>query len=840
MSKTNLRQAFVDFFVAKNHLNLPCKSVLSQQDPTLLFINSGMAAMKEYFLGAVQPPASRVVTCQPCLRVGGKHNDLEEVGQTTRHHTLFEMLGNFSFGDYGRKEAISMAWEFVTKVLGISPEKLWVTVHPEDSASRAVWCDIGVEQILDVTENRWAAGDTGPRGYCTEIFYDFGDTYQGALPNLGDTGDRYIEIWNIVLMEECVEKDGTVNKLPAPCIDTGMGLERMEAVLCNSNDSYDSCVISQLRSLANKPDSVSARILADHARAIVFLVADGVQPGPCGRNYVLRRIMRRALRHQITLKQSNLLGDMAAKTIALMSSHYPHLAKAADLVRTTIQTELDKFMQGWTVGSALLERELASLDAPLLPGKVAFTLYDTHGFPLDLTESICKERGIEVDHAGFKKEMSAQQKRSAWQCKDSVMYSGIDKLDKTQFVGYELCASQAKILQLYLPDGTPTNTLTGCGWVVLDRTPFYAESGGQACDNGFIDYSHVVDVQKVDGVWVHKVERGAFTSNQEVSCTIDRSRRAVLRAHHSATHLLCAAIKKYCPDVVLHGSAVEVDKLRLDFAYPETLDRQFLARIERTINDWIAADIDCTVEHMKFKDAIDAGSATLPNKLYPSIVRVVSFDKCDIQLCGGTHVNSTAELGGFMIVGHGSIGAGVKRIFAKSGLALVQHALEQCDRLGQIAGMLKTKPADIERKIVTLIEKGCETKPAASIDISVYKNNEITLVYAYANSEEVNTRKPDQLAAKYKASIVVLSVPKGSGSAAVLCRVDPSVTDKYNAQTIALNIAHSTKGGGNANFAQAFSTDASGISRRIDSLVARLESQKVEADDQTLSTLNAT
>jgi alanyl-tRNA synthetase len=797
----DLRKAFVNFFASKRHLEIPRHSVLSQQDPTLLFINSGMAAMKEYFTGAVKPPSSRIVTCQPCLRVGGKHNDLEEVGRTTRHHTLFEMLGNFSFGDYGREEAISLAWEFITQHLNVTASKLWVTVHPEDARSRAVWEGVCIDRarILDVSENRWSAGDVGPRGYCTEIFYDFGPQYAGERPDHGDTGERYIEIWNIVLMEECVQPDGSISPLPAPCVDTGMGLERMEAVLQGSYDSYQSSVIQQLRNLARKSESVSARILADHARAIVFLVADNIHPGPTGRGYVLRRIMRRALRHQIELGEEGLLAEMAIKTIELMSGHYTHLADIRHLVSNIIEEELKKFQSGWEHGSALLQEAIHNLNDKILPGKLAFTLYDTHGFPLDLTESICRDQGIQIDHKGFECEMEKQRKRSAWSRSDKIMYTGINNLAKTNFVGYDTTNASATIIQLYSADGTPIDQLNGNGWIVLDTTPFYAESGGQAPDKGYIDNAQVSDVQKLDGVWVHKVA-GVFQVMQSVRCSVDRGRRATLRMHHSATHLLCAALKKYHPEVTFHGSCVEVDSLRLDFSYPHTVTQEFLRKIEQTINDWIGEDIPCSVQHMSFKDAIDAGSATLPNKQYPSIVRVVRFGDYDIQLCGGTHINSTAELGGFRIENAGSVGSGVKRISAKAGLALAQYMEQQYARLERIAQLLNTKPSDIERKISTLIDI---EKPAEQWESQVYKSGGLCVVYASGViSVSSATKHIDKLMSEHSADAVVFNAIHDKGSI-VICK---SNSQAHNAKQASQTIADSARGGGTDKFAQAANT----------------------------------
>lgn len=723
MTCPNIRNMFIGFFKSKGHHELKQSSVVPvKYDPTLLFINSGMAAMKDYFAGVTTPPSKRIVTCQPCLRVGGKHNDLEEVGKTTRHHTFFEMLGNFSFGEYGRDEAVQMAWEFLTAVLHVKADKLWITVHPEDEKSREAWQKIGVasDRILKVADSVWAAGDIGPRGYCTEIFYDFGPQRSGELPDCGDTGDRYIEIWNIVLMGQYVDKDGMVRELPAPCVDTGMGLERIEAVLRNSYDSYDSYVISECMSLAPPgADNIAVRIIADHARAAVFLIADGIYPGASGREYVLRRILRRALKHQISHDLDGLMKKCALKAIELMSVTYPHLATTQSIVQSTLDAELEKFRDGWQVGSKILDKYTndaieagSAKTSTILPGDTAFKLYDTYGFPLDMTEVICGERGFIVDHVGFEKAMQEQRNRSRCTVAKPE-FAGIENYATTQFLGYEALVSEGNVIGCFDVQGKAVDRLDNGGWLVLDRTPFYATAGGQAADHGYIDGFPTVDVQKIQDVWLHQLERGAFKVGQPVQSIVDPTRRARLRVHHSTVHLLCAALRQIDPDVGFCGSAVMVDKCRLDFTYNKQITAEFLSNIENTINNWIALDIPSNQEFMSFKDAIDRNAGVVPGAQYPNIVRVITFGDIDIQLCGGTHVKSTAELSGCKIIECKSIAASTKRIVAKSGLAFAEHMVEltkkQESDISEIAKILRTSPKNVVqsvKKVADAIEKG--------------------------------------------------------------------------------------------------------------------------------------
>jgi alanyl-tRNA synthetase len=695
----DVRQKFLEFFRQRGHLVIERQSVVpATADPTLLFINSGMAAMKDYFLGVANPPCDRIVTCQPCLRVGGKHNDLEEVGRTTRHHTFFEMLGNFSFGAYGHMEAVSFAWEFLTKELGVDRARLWVTVHPDDPCALDAWCKVGVteERILRVPENVWAAGDIGPRGYCTEIFYDFGQDKVGALPDRGDTGERYIEIWNIVLIDRQVGADGAVKQLPQMCVDTGMGLERIEALLRGSCDSYDSNVVRECCALG-PAGSISARIIADHARAAVFLIASGVRPGPAGREYVLRRIVRRAFKHQVQSELDNLMQHCAVRTVELMSPFYTNLVGKEVLVREVLDAELQKFQSGWRAATKILDR-YTSESARQLSGDIAFKLHDTYGLPIDITESMCVERGLVVDHEGFEAAMAEQRERSRWVVAKPE-FSGLERLSKTEFLGYKTLESKATIIGCFDQEGAIVDRLEYGGWVVLDRTPFYATSGGQASDHGHINEFFVSDVQKLADVWLHYLDGGVFVLGQEVYCAVDPTRRAKLRAHHSTIHLLCAALRKLQPNVVFCGSAVMPDKCRLDFTYAKPLDPAMLCAIADTINGWIARDLPCTTQVTTFKDAMDQNASTLPGAEYGDVVRVVSFGDVDIQLCGGTHVKSTAEIVGCAIIEARSISAGTKRIVLRSGLAYAEFAREQQELLDEVCRMLRTRPKTALRDV---------------------------------------------------------------------------------------------------------------------------------------------
>jgi len=795
----DLRRKFIDFFKKHDHLELYFPSVLPKQDPTLLFVNSGMSTMKAFFAGTAKPPATRITTAQPCLRVGGKHNDLEMVGKTTRHHTLFEMLGNFSFGDYGRDEALSMAWEFITKELQIDPARLFITVHPKDMESKNVWLKIGAsaERILFVDDNIWAAGDVGPRGFCTEIFYDFGPGLVGDKPDIGDTGERYIEIWNIVLMDECVTKDGSVEKLPAPCIDTGMGLERMEAVLSGSHDSYESPIMKELVALGG--GGVSARILADHARAIAFLIADGLQPGPCGRNYVLRRLLRRALRHQILLKKPDLLVTITSRAVELLQNQYPRLLHASENIIDIIQMESQKFTEGWKTGSEILENAIKKLEAnKVLPGAIVFNLYDTHGFPVDLTESICQERGIAIDFEEFEKEMQVQKTRSKKKLNNKVVFENLENIQDTQFIGYAQCACNASVVGLFNNDGSAEASISGGGWIALNQTPFYAESGGQASDTGFIDNMSVINVVCVGNVWLHQVERGVFGIDQEVKCAIDRATRNQLTIHHTATHLLYASLKKHLPAMTVCSSNVGVAQFKMDISYNrESIE---VKKIESTMNEWIAEDLECKAEYMSFKNAQDLGAAVLPGAQYPDTVRVVSIGNIDIELCCGTHVKRTSELAQIKITEVKSIGAKVMRFTAVAGPMLIQYLevmlkLTQ-EHLNQIGQDLGVAPMQARKKIALLVGKSIDQVLNEPLSVKRYDN----FVYATCEYNAKLKKIGEKLLIDTNLAIYTT---QGNGVFIVVCIVKSS--EYGNAKEILHQCAEycdGGNGGGNAIYAQ--------------------------------------
>lgn len=778
--RASLREQFIKFFERNGHLELKHDSVIPKQDPTLLFINSGMASMKSYFTGLVEPPSKCIVTCQPCLRVGGKHNDLDEVGRTKRHHTFFQMLGNFSFGGYQKQEAISMAWEFITEVLNLPKERLWVTVYPQDKESAQAWKAIGVHttRILPVAENVWLAGDSGPRGYCTEVFYDFGEQFSGHRPDAGDTGERYVEIWNLVFMDHQIVK-GKKIPLDTFCIDTGMGLERTEAVLRNSNDSFDSVVMSQLTDYSGK--DLSGKILADHARAAIFLIADGVQPGPTGRGYVLRRILRRALRYQMSGTGRIKLSEVAAMAVDLMKDEYPRLAGAKTNAISLIELEKQQFESGWRSGSKLLKAEISKIgNGGLLSGKTAFKLYDTYGFPVDLAECMCREANVRIDAKEFNSEMAQQQSRSKALGK-RIEYESIDTLPDTEFIGYDSYECESKVLALFDCHGNRTRSVNNGGWVVLDRTPFYAEAGGQEADTGLIDNVQVLDVIKIGEVWLHKIE-GAFsaTDGAVVRCAIDKGRRLDLRVHHSSTHLLVAAIRKLLNVNVTCGSAVGADRLRLDFACEEAIDDTTCRKIEQTVNQWIADDIKCSVKYMSFKDAVDMGAQVLPGNQYPAHVRVIDFDATDIQLCCGTHVRSTREIIALQVLERKAVGAGVKRITCKAGRALIRHLQQQC-----AMGVSKQKTGVENRTEVAWEE---------------YTNSDMRFVYGNTTAEnQTALRLLDQKMRQSNAQLGIL-LASNKGKNALLCK---SCVKSLNAYNIASKcIQRGDKGGGKAHFAQ--------------------------------------
>ncbi|MEG9487388.1 alanine--tRNA ligase [Mannheimia indoligenes] len=733
---SEIRQSFLEFFQTKGHTIVPSSSLVPENDPTLLFTNAGMNQFKDVFLGLEKRPYTRATTAQRCVRAGGKHNDLENVGYTARHHTFFEMMGNFSFGDYFKQDAIKFGWEYLTSPqwLGLPKEKLYVTVYETDDEAYEIWNkEVGVptDHIIRIGDNKgapyasdnfWAMGDTGPCGPCTEIFYDHGPDHWGGLPGSPEEdGDRYIEVWNIVFMQFNRLADGTMEKLPKPSVDTGMGLERMTAVMQHVNSNYETDIFQTLiKETANlldvqDLDNKSLRVIADHIRACSYLVADGVVPSNEGRGYVLRRIIRRAVRH------GNLLGAKSAFFYQLVPTLAKVMGAAGEVVaqkqahiQKTLKAEEEQFARTLERGLNLLEEALAKVENNTLSGDVAFKLYDTYGFPLDLTADVCRERNIVIDEKGFEAEMTAQRERAKASSNFGVDYNNVIKVEgQTKFLGYEQTAYNAKVVGLFCNGVAVEKIESGDNAVViLDQTPFYAESGGQVGDTGEISSPlglfQVNDTQKYGQVWGHigQLNGGVLAVGDVVSALVNVERRQEITSNHSATHLLHAALRQVLGDhVAQKGSLVSEDSLRFDFSQPEAIAKADLEEIERIVNAKIRENIQVQVETMGIEQAKEKGAMALFGEKYGDVVRVVEMGPFSIELCGGIHVRQTGDIGLFKFVSEGAVAAGIRRVEAVTGEKAIALLHSQQQVLNQIAELLKADQASIVEKIQQLQDK---------------------------------------------------------------------------------------------------------------------------------------
>lgn len=738
ISTRQIRQDFLDFFHSKGHTIVPSAPLVPGNDPTLLFTNSGMVQFKDVFLGAERRSYVRAADVQRCLRAGGKHNDLDSVGYTARHHTFFEMLGNWSFGDYFKKEAIAWAWELLTGVWKLPKERLLVTVYHTDDEAFEIWNkDIGipVERIVRIGDNKgapfasdnfWQMADTGPCGPCTEIFYDHGDHIAGGPPGSPDEdGDRFIEIWNLVFMQFDRQPDGTLVPLPAPCVDTGMGLERLTAILQHVHSNYEidlfQALIEKAAELTGTQDreNKSLRVIADHIRACSFLIVDGVLPSNEGRGYVLRRIIRRALRHGWMLGvRQPFFHKMVGTLSELMGEAYPELPAARDLVERALKAEEERFAETLDSGMRIFD-DIAARAQGMIPGVEAFRLYDTYGFPVDLTADIARERGLTVDMAGFETAMEQQREtaRAAGKFASGASLPAdlVAQLQPTGFLGYEqLDAGDLRVVAL-MKDGRPVESI-GSGdeaLVLLDRTPFYAESGGQVGDVGRLagpDAEFAVsDTQKLAGQFhghVGRMTRGTLKLGDRIAASVDAPRRAATILNHSATHLLHAALREVLgTHVQQKGSLVAPDRLRFDFSHFQAISPQELAEVERRVNAQVRANHEAEVHHMGMQEALDFGAMALFGEKYGENVRVLRMGEYSTELCGGTHVGRTGDIGLFKIVSEGGVSAGVRRIEAVTGQGALDHVDAEERRLQQAAELLGGNANDVVEKIRALAER---------------------------------------------------------------------------------------------------------------------------------------
>ncbi|MBP0597637.1 alanine--tRNA ligase [Herbaspirillum sp. LeCh32-8] len=859
MNSAEIRDKFLKFFESQGHTIVRSSSLVPGNDPTLLFTNSGMVQFKDVFLGTDKRNYVRATSVQRCLRAGGKHNDLENVGYTARHHTFFEMLGNWSFGDYFKRDSLKWAWELLTKVYGLPAEKLWATVYETDDEAYDIWTkEIGVppERVVRIGDNKgapyasdnfWQMAETGPCGPCSEIFYDHGPDVWGGPPGSPDAdGDRYIEIWNNVFMQFDRQLDPatgqyTLTPLPAPCVDTGMGLERLAAILQHVHSNYEIDLFQALIKAAARETGVtdlannSLKVIADHIRATSFLIVDGVIPGNEGRGYVLRRIIRRALRHGHKLGQTKpFFYKLVKDLVEQMGAAYPELPEAAQRVEMVLKQEEERFGETLEHGMKILEAALAA-NTGKLDGETAFTLYDTYGFPLDLTADICRERNVELDEAGFNAAMERQKSaaRAAGKFKmaAAIEYTG----DKTRFVGYEALAQEAKVVALYVA-GSPVQKVEAGqdAIVVLDTTPFYAESGGQSGDAGALEavggLFAVADTHKIQAdVFGHhgQLIKGSLSVGDTVQAKVDADQRARTMRNHSATHLMHKALREVLGvHVAQKGSLVDADKTRFDFSHNAPMTAEEIRRVEDIVNREVLANVATGAKLMGYDDAIAAGAMALFGEKYGDEVRVLSIGT-STELCGGTHVERTGDIGLFKIVSEGGVAAGIRRVEAVTGegaLALVQSL---SSRVAEAAAALKTQPEELLPRIgqvqdqVRALEKelaALKSKLASSqgdelvtqaVDIKGLK-----VLAATLEGADVATLREtmDKLKDKLKTAAIVLASVK-DGKVSLIAGVTADATSKVKAGELVNFVAQQVggKGGGRPDMAQAGGTEPAGL-----------------------------
>ncbi len=851
MKTAELRQAYLSFFEAHGHRVVPSSTLVPHNDPTLLFTNAGMNQFKDPLLGRSNPGYTRATSAQRCVRAGGKHNDLENVGYTARHHTFFEMLGNFSFGDYFKEDTIAWAWEFVTGVLELPAEKIWVTVHPTDDQSRELWTKkIGVpaDRVIDLEENFWTMGDTGPCGPCTELFYDHGPDVAGGPPGSPDEdGDRYIEFWNLVFPQFDRSADGELTTLPQPGVDTGMGLERMAAIMQGVHSNYEIDLFANLLKAAggfagiNETREVlanaSLRVIADHIRSSAFLVADGIVPGNEDRAYVLRRIIRRALRHgyMLNIKEPffHKLVDVLAEE---MGEAYPVLNERREHVVDVLRHEEERFGETLSQGMEILKGQIDKLSGDMIPGDVVFQLYDTFGFPADLTADVARERGLSIDMAGFEAAMEEQRSRGRAAASFSAsLGQRISVNSKVDFLGYERTHGDSEITGLFDLEGEPNETLSAGdkGVVVLNRTPFYAESGGQVGDVGTLttdDAEFRVDDTQISGeqfMHVGEVVRGSLRAGAAIDAQIDEGRRERIKRNHSATHLLHASLRKVLGEHVQQkGSLVNDEKLRFDFSHSLPVSAAELREIEDIVNREIQRNTAVETDLMSYDAALERGAMALFGEKYGDEVRVLTMGgDYSVELCGGTHVARTGDIGLLKIVAESGIAAGVRRIEAVSGPGALEQVRAQEALLDDLAGRLKTNRADLAERVSALVEDNkaltkslgdAEQKLASSQGSDLAAAKEEINGVAFVASEVSGDNKAmmqtlDMLRSQVDDGVIVLA-SVDAGRVGLVVAVAKSLTDKLKAPEIMGVVGPhvGAKGGGRPDLARAGGGDNPG------------------------------
>jgi len=882
-TSAEIRQTFLDFFQSKGHTIVPSAPLVPGNDPTLLFTNSGMVQFKNVFLGSEKLPYVRAADVQRCLRAGGKHNDLDAVGYTARHHTFFEMLGNWSFGDYFKKEAIAWAWELLTEVYKLPKERLLVTVYHTDDEAYELWnkmIGIPADRIVRIGDNKgapyasdnfWQMADTGPCGPCTEIFYDHGAHIAGGPPGSPDEdGDRFIEIWNLVFMQFDRAADGTLTKLPAPCVDTGMGLERLAAVLQHVHSNYEidlfQALIKKAAELTNTRDleNKSLRVIADHIRATSFLVVDGVLPSNEGRGYVQRRIIRRALRHGYMLGQKQpFFYKLVDTLVAEMGEAYPELAAKKDIVAKALKAEEERFGETLEHGMKLLMSALddktqyvgAESKAKTVPGKIVFSLYDTYGFPPDLTADVARERGWSVDMRGYEEEMERQRERaraaSQFESKASLSAELVQKLTPTQFLGYESLAADGLHVIAIVRGDQPADVLNDGedATLILDRTPFYAESGGQVGDTGTLAAGEgrftVTDTIKLAGSFHGHVGRWngkPLHVGAALRGDVDGARRQAIVLNHSATHLLHSALRQVLGEhVAQKGSLVAPDRLRFDFSHNAPVSRADLQRIETLVNDEVRRNVAADVRHMKYDEAIEFGAMALFGEKYGDDVRVLKMGDFSTELCGGTHVGRTGDIGLFKITSEGGVASGIRRIEAVTGAGALQHVEDEETQLERMAQLLSASGGNLVDKLQALFDRqkklereleGLKAKAASAAagDLagSARDIGGIKLVAARLAGADAKALRDsvDQLKQQLGDSVVLLA-GANDGKASLVAGVSGKALGKVKAGDIVAHVAAQIggKGGGRPDMAQGGGEDTPALAAALQSLPEWIEAK---------------
>lgn len=868
MKIADIRQKFLNYFKFQGHEIVASSSLVPANDPTLLFTNAGMVQFKDLFLGNEVRSYSRATSSQRCVRAGGKHNDLENVGYTARHHTFFEMLGNFSFGDYFKRDAIRFAWDFLTKELGLPADKLWVTVFHEDQEAEDIWLqEIGVPKErfsrLGEKDNFWAMGDTGPCGPCSEIFYDHGPDVAGGPPGSpNDDGDRYIEIWNLVFMQFDRQPDGTLVPLPKPSVDTGMGLERLAAVLQHVHSNYEidlfEALLKSAAQITGTDDisNTSLRVIADHIRSCSFLIVDGVLPSNEGRGYVLRRIVRRAVRHGYQLGVKDIFFyRLVDSLVKQMGEAYPELKARQSTVEKVLQEEEQQFARTLENGMAILKGAIADLKGKVLSGDTVFKLYDTFGFPVDLTNDVAREHGLTLDHEGFDRAMAVQKQQARAAGKfNAVEKLVIDVKQATEFTGYEHLAGPSTILAIYR-DGQAVDAIAGEGeaLLILDSSPFYAESGGQVGDKGVLNSRagasnaamfEVIDTQKQGEHFIHKgfLRSGSLKKGEKIEAAVEKDNRAAIALNHSATHLLHAALRTVLGEhVTQKGSLVNAERLRFDFSHQSAISAAELSQVEALVNAQILKNTAVSKQVMGIDEAMNAGAMALFGEKYGDQVRVVSMGEFSTELCGGTHVERTGDIGLFKFIGESGIAAGVRRVEAVTGQGALAIVAQQEQMLKQLSDVVKTNADSLVEKVQQImlsnrsLEKELEQlkvklASAAGSDIAAeaVSVGEVKLLAKAVSGFNAKTLRDtvDQLKNKLGTSVVVLASVE-DGKVSIVAGVSKDLVTRVKAGDLVNMVASQVggKGGGRPDMAMAGGTEPDALPQALGSVQAWLETQ---------------